>query len=395
MIVQSNKLAEEIRSSDVEMSRYLQRVVSEFLDADSRSTSITKMMADSFKGLAGDGSKSFYDRILDSRNIYTTLGLLSPVVLIYPVVTTLGWLKEGATSSSSASLGTRSKELNKQNPESAVDSDVGDNQYEQRKANLRERINASMRYAENHDIRTELDKANSILSTIIQSMAMMLFFIPIPFNYHAQVVEKYIRRNYYEAVHMSNTLYELSMQSLKMAENALLAGNVEAAEYYYDKYISYQQSYSAAIDEASNIILGETDSTERVAQIVFNSCHYAGKVVGSAAFGPKGGLAVDYIFMAMDYGVNVHAGGFDNVNHSEYAINAAKSAATTAIFSAIPIDELGGLTLNEAAESITDEAFGYIMKSVMNSEEAIELVNEFLADFLVEGVQQISRDMMP
>ncbi len=391
MLGQSNSLVGRIQASDLEMSRYLQQVIRDFREADSRGESITKNMFESVIKSSKDSATAYQDRSHDLRTLSAALGILVPVALLYPAINALGWVKERTLSRNYASSVSSNKELNNQRTDRRTNHNKVDKQYEQRKDILRERIKASKRFTEKVDYRTELAKANLTLSILIQLMASFL----LPFGFNPREAERFIRRNYYEAVDLSNTLRELSLQSLKMAEDALSTGNLEAAEYYYNKYISYNQSYLDAIEEANKILLGDIDATKRVAQIVFNTCHFAGKVVGSLALGPKGGLAVDYIFMSIDYGVNVHANGFDNVNHSEYAINAAKSAATTAIFSMVPIPEFDGKTFSEIAENLTSEMFEETLKKVMHSEQAIVIVNNFLAEFLMDGAGRITQDMMP
>jgi hypothetical protein len=100
--VQSNTLAGRIQSTDAEMIRYLKRVVNDFLEADSRNTSMTKKLAGSFKSVSRDGAVSIRDRLLNSNKMYISLALLGPVALLYPAVTALGWVKERMTGKNSA-----------------------------------------------------------------------------------------------------------------------------------------------------------------------------------------------------------------------------------------------------------------------------------------------------
>jgi hypothetical protein len=92
--LQSNMLAGRIQSSDAEMSNYLQRVVSDFLEADNRNTSIIKKLAGSSKVLSRDGAVSIRDRLLSFRKMYIALALLGPLALLYPAATALNWVKE-------------------------------------------------------------------------------------------------------------------------------------------------------------------------------------------------------------------------------------------------------------------------------------------------------------
>lgn len=99
--IQSNTLAGRIQSTDAEMTRYLKRVVSDFLEADSRNTSTIKKLAGSFKGLSQDEGNSIRERLLHSNKMYIALALLGPVALLFPAVFALGWIQERATAKNS------------------------------------------------------------------------------------------------------------------------------------------------------------------------------------------------------------------------------------------------------------------------------------------------------
>ncbi len=95
--LQSNVLAGRIQSSDVEMSNYLQRVVSSFIEADKRAGKFVEKHSGNLYSTAGGGKVGLKDLLFNSRKFYIALALLGPVALVLPAVTALNWVKERMT----------------------------------------------------------------------------------------------------------------------------------------------------------------------------------------------------------------------------------------------------------------------------------------------------------
>ncbi len=136
MLSQSNSLAGKIQSTDLEMLKYLQRVVRNFSEADNSSENITKNLFSSILQLSRGKEGTFQDRSFDLRGMYTALGVIVPVALLFPVIVALGWVKEGTLSNKYAGSVSSNRKLNNQSPDRRAHHNSVDNQYEQRKDSL-------------------------------------------------------------------------------------------------------------------------------------------------------------------------------------------------------------------------------------------------------------------